>query len=166
MTGFEHVPHPRIAARSGQKPVKVADQHPAGSPYARFNTRVALATTRFVGSMTCAWAFLALSLVSLPAAVASRNVITIVGWVAQTCLQLVLLSVIMVGQNVQSSAADARAEQTFQDAEAMLHEAGQIQAHLLAQDAELADQSRQLGDLIDKTAAVIAAAGPPPAGGA
>jgi len=38
--------------------------------------------------------------------------------VAQTFLQLVLLSVIMVGQNVQAAAADKRAEATFHDASA------------------------------------------------
>ena len=61
----------------------------------------------------------------------------IVSWVAQTFLQLVLLSIIMVGQNVQASAADKRAEDTYKDAEAVLHEAIQIQAHLEAQDAVL-----------------------------
>ena len=43
----------------------------------------------------------------------------------------------MVGQNVQSAASDKRAEQTFLDAEAVLHEAQQIQAHLEAQDKVL-----------------------------
>jgi hypothetical protein len=57
--------------------------------------------------------------------------------IAQTFLQLVLLSIIIVGQNVQAAASDARAENTYQDAEAVLHEALQIQEHLLTQDAEL-----------------------------
>lgn len=162
MIEFEHIPHPRIAQRRTQKPVKVADQHPTGSAYARFNTKVALGVTKFVGSMTCAWVFLALSLISLPAAIASHNVITIVSWVAQTCLQLVLLSVIMVGQNVQAGAADARAEQTYQDAEAVLHEAAQIQEHLLAQDQELTGHRQQLEELIAKTAALTGDRTTPP----
>ena len=58
-------------------------------------------------------------------------------WIAQAFLQLVLLSIIIVGQNVQAAAADERAENTFQDAEAVLHEALQIQEHLLTQDREL-----------------------------
>jgi hypothetical protein len=49
----------------------------------------------------------------------------------------VLLSIIIVGQNVQAQASDERAESTYQDAEAVLHEALQIQEHLLAQDQEL-----------------------------
>ena len=44
----------------------------------------------------------------------------IIAWIAQTFLQLVLLSVIMVGQNVQSLAADARATNTYKDAETIL----------------------------------------------
>jgi hypothetical protein len=51
----------------------------------------------------------------------------------------VLLSIIIVGQNVQSAASDKRAEETYRDAEAVLQEAKQIQAHLLAQDKVLED---------------------------
>jgi hypothetical protein len=65
--------------------------------------------------MTCAYIFAALALVSLPAAILSNNVIVIVAWIAQTFLQLVLLSVIMVGQNVSSAAADDRSVKTFDD---------------------------------------------------
>ncbi|HEY6427417.1 MAG TPA: hypothetical protein VIX84_09300, partial [Acidimicrobiales bacterium] len=48
------------------------------------------------------------------------SVIALVAWIAQTFLQLVLLSVIMVGQNVQQLASDARAAKTFEDAEVIL----------------------------------------------
>jgi hypothetical protein len=68
-----------------------------------------------------------------------------VQWIAQTFLQLVLLSVIIVGQNiqaakavelarVQAAASDQRADQTFKDAEAILHECLQLQQHLMTQD--------------------------------
>ena len=137
MTGFEYVRHPHIAARAAAGPVKVADQHPTGNAYARFNTRIALRTTGFVGSMTCAWIFAAIALVSLPAALTSGDVIVIVAWIAQTFLQLVLLSVIMVGQNVQAGASDARSLATFQDAEALIHEMLAIHQHLSAQDENL-----------------------------
>src|SRR5437763_579412 len=80
--------------------------HPAG----RFNTWLALKITNSVGSMWCAYAFALLALVSLPAAIASRSPIVIVGWIAQTFLQLVLLPIIIVGQNVQAAASDARAQ--------------------------------------------------------
>lgn len=164
MSLYKHVPHPRVAARRRQGPVRVADQHPSGSAYARFNTRVALGTTGFVGSMNCAWLFLALSLISLPAAIQSGDVITIVSWVAQTCLQLVLLSVIMVGQNVQAAAADARSESTYQDAEAVLAETTAVQEHLAAQDAHLLGQDDKLAALIGRVDELIThlTAPPPP----
>src|ERR1035437_9941080 len=52
-------------------------------------------------------------------------------------LQLVLLSIIMVGQKVEGAAADTRADDTYRDAEAILHEALEIQKHLETQDALL-----------------------------
>ncbi len=58
--------------------------------------------TSVVGTMWCAIAFAILALVSLPDAIASGNLVMIVSWIAQTFLQLVLLSVIMVGQDLQS----------------------------------------------------------------
>jgi hypothetical protein len=76
----------------------------------RFNTWLAVKITKTVGSMWMAYAFAALTLISLPAAIASGNVIVIVAWIAQTFLQLVLLPIIIVGQNVIQAANDARAE--------------------------------------------------------
>src|SRR5450756_2147897 len=61
----------------------------------------------------------------------------LISWIAQTFLQLVLLSIIMVGQKVEGAAADTRADDTYKDAEAILHEALEIQKHLEAQDALL-----------------------------
>jgi hypothetical protein len=58
--------------------------------------------TGFVGTMWCAIAFAILALVSLPGALATGNLVTIISWIAQTFLQLVLLSVIMVGQDLQA----------------------------------------------------------------
>jgi hypothetical protein len=76
----------------------------------RINTRVALGITKRVGSMWCAYLFALLALISLPAAISSHDPIVIVAWIAQTFLQLVLLPIIIVGQNVQAAASDARAE--------------------------------------------------------
>ena len=137
MTLYRHVPHPRIARRQAEGPVKVGAQLPQGNAYTRFNTRVAIGVTRGVGSMTCAWAFAAIALISLPAAIASGSVIVIVAWIAQTFLQLVLLAVIMVGQGVQAAATDARSVQEFGDVEALLHGQGEQANHLDAQDAKI-----------------------------
>ncbi len=100
----------------------------------RFNTKVGLKITLVVGTMWCAYLFTVLALVSAPSAFKTGDSIIIVAWIAQTFLQLVLLPIIIVGQNVQAAAADARAEATYDDAAAVLEEAKQIQAH---QDAEL-----------------------------
>jgi len=137
MSIFEYVPHPRLAHMREHRPTKVADLLPTGTPIDRFNTWFALKITTAVGTMWCAYAFAAIALVSLPAALRSGQLIVIIAWIAQTFLQLVLLSIIIVGQNVQSAASDKRAEQTYLDAEAVLREAQQIQAHLLAQDTVL-----------------------------
>src|SRR5262249_29760048 len=80
------------------------------SPIGRFNTFIAVRITKVVGSMWCAYVFALLALISFPAAISSGNAIIIVGWIAQTFLQLVLLPIIIVGQNVQAAATDARAE--------------------------------------------------------
>ena len=135
---FTFAPHPHIALRKVQKPVKVADVMLKGdSPVGRFNRWLALKVTTAVGTMWCAYAFAILAIVSLPAAIASGNPVILVSWISQTFLQLVLLSIIIVGQNVQSAASDKRAEATYEDADAVLHTAVQIQEHLAAQDAEI-----------------------------
>jgi hypothetical protein len=77
--------------------------------FGRFNTRIAVVVTKSVGSMWCAYAFALISLVALPAAIMSHDPIIIVAWISQAFLQLVLLPIIIVGQNVQAQASDARA---------------------------------------------------------
>ena len=67
-----------------------------------FNRRFAEKITAGVSTMWCAYIFAAIALISLPAAIRTGDSLVIVAWVAQTFLQLVLLSIIMVGQ--QSSA--------------------------------------------------------------
>lgn len=103
------------------------------------NAKLAVFVTNVVGTMWCAYAFTFLSLLGLPAALHPGGE-GIVAWIAQTFLQLVLLSVIMVGQNVQSLAADARSENTFKDTEVILdrldiNTAGGLKAILDRMDA-------------------------------
>lgn len=144
MTIYQHIRHPRIAERRADRPVRVADMLPRGSAINRFNTKVAMVITRGVGSMWCAYAFALFDLISLPDAIRAGPA-AVVSWVAQTFLQLVLLSVIMVGQNVQAAAADKRAEATFHDASATLHEVAHLQGHLAAQDVLLTRIAEKLG---------------------
>ena len=130
---FQHVPHPRIAERAQHPPFRARDLLPHQRAIERFNTSLALKITGAVGTMWCAYVFAGLALVSLPEALHGGTGPT-VSWIAQTFLQLVLLSIIIVGQKVQGAASDKRSLETYKDAEAVLHEAMQIQAHLEAQD--------------------------------
>src|SRR5258708_12136331 len=52
-------------------------------------------------------------------------------------VQLLLIFIILLGQQVLGRTADKRAAQTFEDAEAILHDCEQIQNHLIAQDTPL-----------------------------
>jgi hypothetical protein len=66
------------------------------------NRKVAEKITTVVSTMWAAYFFAALALISLPAAIKTGNTLVIIGWIAQTFLQLVLLSIIMVGQKRSS----------------------------------------------------------------
>jgi hypothetical protein len=135
---FEHHHHPRTTAilEGTTAPVKVVDQLKRDSAIARFNAALAVKITSGIGSMWCAYVFALIALIGLPSAL-KLGTLGIVQWIAQTFLQLVLLSIIIVGQNIQASASDQRSENTYKDAEAVLHEAIEIQKHLEAQDAVL-----------------------------
>ena len=109
----KHIPHPRIEERSKIGPHLTEDEHVG------FNGRLAMLITNMVSTMWCAYLFAIIALISLPAAIEGGTA-TIVSWVAQTFLQLVLLSVIMVGQKVAARASDKQALQTFKDTEALL----------------------------------------------
>lgn len=120
----------------------------------RFNTRVAVKVTSTVGSMWCAYAFMLLALISLPAAIQSRNAIVIVGWIAQTFLQLVLLPIIIVGQNVQAAASDARAESD--------HETLQAIHTLTAEVHRIDEQQTTILNLLAEKANIVASGKPDP----
>ncbi len=134
---FHYHHHPRAIAHlegKAAKPPKVRDQLRTDTAVHRFNSRVGLLITLIVGTMWAAYLFAAIALVSLPSALSSHNLTIIVAWISSNFLQLILLPIIIVGQNIQAKASDKRAESTYEDAEAVLHEAMQIQEHLAAQD--------------------------------
>lgn len=110
--------------------------------FGRFNMRLALFITKIVGSMWCAYIFAILALISLPAAIASHDPIIIVAWIAQTFLQLVLLPIIIVGQNVQAEASDERA---LNDHDTL------VAIHTLADEIfKINEQQTKILDLLDK----------------
>jgi hypothetical protein len=131
-----------------------------------FNAKLALVITRSVGTMLCAYLFTVLALTSLPAILIQAEVlhksdvpniltkpglILIVAWIAQTFLQLVLLSIIMVGQSVQSTASDARAAKEFTDTETILD---RLDTHTAGGLREVLDAIQAFGGPAQTTPAV------------
>ena len=110
---IEHTAHTRLEERAKTGP------HLTKHETIGFNGRVAMLITNAVGTMWCAYLFALLALVSLPDALKAGTA-ALIAWIAQTFLQLVLLSVIMVGQKVSAAASDKQALQTYKDAEALL----------------------------------------------
>lgn len=134
---YHYTPHSWTKGRLddlSEPPLKTADQHSSGNAAERFNAWLAVKVTTGVGTMWCAYAFVLVACVSLPAAIESSSAVTMVSWISQTFLQLVLLSVVIVGQNILAASADKRAEATYNDANAVLPEAVMLQEHLQAQD--------------------------------
>jgi len=109
----------------------------------RFNTSFALLVTKSVGTMWAAYLFTALALISLPAAIATHSPIIIVAWIAQTFLQLVLLPIIIVGQNVISASQDARAEADHLTLTA-LHAMNVRQIEMLEQQRRILEQQHTI----------------------
>ena len=148
---YEYIRHPRASelARAGRATRTEDFRKPKSDGFfAKLNARFGLRVTLVVGTMWCAYAFTILALFALPDAIKQGTYFIIV-WLSSSFLQLVLLPIIIVGQNIQARAADKRAESTFKDAEAVLHEAVQIQAHLIEQDKQI-DLIAARDDLSDR----------------
>lgn len=105
------------------------------SKFSKFNNKVAVFLTNIVSTMWCAYIFALLALISLPAAI-HLGTAAIISWIAQTFLQLVLLSVIMVGQDVQSKKSEKRAVQDH--------------AMLIAELKEIKDMHADLHKVLEK----------------
>jgi uncharacterized membrane protein len=148
---FVHHPHPHTEKRRLQPPPKVSDQHIG------VNGRLGAAITKRVGTM---WAFYIAA-----ATMAAWMVLASFAWgplhkidpypfafllFLGNIVQLLLMFVIMVGQQVLGAASDKRAVVTYQDAEAILHECLQMQDHLTAQDRALARMIHRLEQLEGK----------------
>jgi hypothetical protein len=132
-------PHPRLEhLRSHNPPTahQVRRDRAGGSKVKAFNSRVALGITASVGTMWCAYIFAVIGIMGVTGALTGNvGLVLVVGAISGYFLQLFLLPVIIVGQNVQAAASDARAIATYENAVAILEEAHTIQKHLETQDA-------------------------------
>ncbi len=145
---YEYVRHPRLAELHLRPPIKIAQIRGVNHQnwIIRFNARFGLWITLIVGTMWCAYLFTVLALFALPDAIKQGTYFVVV-WLSSSFLQLVLLPIIIVGQNIQAKAADKRSEETYKDAEAVLKESEEIQKHLLAQDAAISSILERLQGL-------------------
>ena len=124
--------HPRLTHRKAEGVATRKAEHSG------FNGWLAITITNAVGTMWCAYAFTALALISLPNAIEGGTG-PLISWVAQTFLQLVLLSIIMVGQKVSAAASDKQAFQTYKDAEALLEISDELHRLMTLNNAMTAD---------------------------
>ncbi|MGH2497742.1 MAG: hypothetical protein ACRDIV_23820 [Ktedonobacteraceae bacterium] len=140
---FQHSPHPHQPRNVNE--VQKEEQATAG-----LNTRIAIGLTNGVGTMWTAYTFAVIAVVGLFAilGVFSPVVALLVAWASQTLIQLVLLPVIMVGQNVLGHKAELQSEEQFRTTMSTYHDIEQIMQHLSAQDAELLKQSHMIIHLL------------------
>jgi len=118
------------------------------SKISEFNTKLAAKITSGVSTMWCAYIFAALALISLPAALKTGDVVVIVAWVAQTFLQLVLLSIIMVGQNVASAAVEQKINETHEASLGEFELAKEARSIANQERAELKELSREMHQVL------------------
>ena len=142
---MEHRPR-LITSRS------VASTVHGGGTVGRFNSWLAVHVTKAVGTMWAAYVFVLISLVSFPQAVhafLSGDTFVGISWLSQSFLQLVLLPIIIVGQNVISASQDARAEADHITL-TTLHAINVRQLKMLEQQEEMLKQQRAILDLLEK----------------
>jgi len=160
MSLYTVVRHPRADDRPEHEP-----GYP-GDPEGTVNDRVAAWITTRAGSMWTVYACLVITAVWM--VLGSRPVLgfdpypypflLFLGNVAQ----LLLIFIILLGQQVLGRSADRRSTHTYEDAEAILVDCEQIQNHLIAQDTHLASCGAIDADEQEKLARAAERIGPPP----
>lgn len=78
---------------------------------ASINEKIAIFVTNLLGNMWTAYFFLFLAIVGFP--VNNPTPQAIVQWFSTTCIQLVALSVLALGQTIQNRHSELKAEQSF-----------------------------------------------------
>lgn len=116
----KHTPHPWIKERTAQGPHLTKHEHVG------INGKIASSVTLVIGTMWAAYLFTGLALVALPQALHEGSLTVLINWLSSNFLQLVLLPIIIVGQQIQAKASDKQAAQTYKDAEATLHLADEV----------------------------------------
>jgi hypothetical protein len=107
-----------------------------------FNERFAVWSVTSVATMACAYVFGVIALIALPQAIHDSfftngfQPLPLVTWLSQSFLQLVLLSIVMVGQDVRSRSIETRNVEQFQ---AVMETLTCIRTVLTDEDTEICD---------------------------
>ena len=142
-----------VAAPAEYKPrlvtaATVRHQLHGSSRVGEFNSRLAVGITKYVGTMWAAYVFAVIGITSLVGAVTGNIELTLLaGGLSSYFLQLVLLPIIMVGQNVISASQDARAEGDHLTLTA-LHTMNVRQLEMLEQQGKILDQQSQILEML------------------
>ncbi|HEY0757483.1 MAG TPA: hypothetical protein VGD98_26270 [Ktedonobacteraceae bacterium] len=122
--------------------------HAAEKAASGINQKIAIGLTKGVGTMVCAYIFAILAIIGFPGFSATPT--QYVQWISQTFIQLVMLSVIMVGQAVLGRKQELQADEQFNTTANTYHDIEQIMQHLSAQDEELLRHAKMLEHLLEK----------------
>lgn len=121
----------------------------------RLNTRLAVLITRSVGTMWAAYVFSVIGITSLVGAFTGNTSLALIaGGISSYFLQLVLLPVIIVGQNVISASQDARAEADHLTL-TTLHAINVQQLQMLQQQGQMLKQQQAILELLQKKGIVL-----------
>ena len=126
--------------------------HAAEVAASGINARIALTLTRAVGTMACAYLFALLACIGFPGLHATPA--QYVQWVSQTFIQLVMLSVIMVGQGLLSKKQEMQADEQYRTTVKTYHDMEQLARAQEQQGVELARQTTLLQSIQADTSAV------------
>jgi hypothetical protein len=123
------------------EPQNVNMLHEAEQTMAGFNQRLAVMLTGWVGSMECAWIFTGIAIIGLLGLLGLLNpfIFLLMQWLSQQFLQLVLLSVIMVGQAVLGRKSSIMADEQFHTTQDTYEDIKDIMKHLSAQDQKIVE---------------------------
>lgn len=139
---FHHEPHQH-------QPRNVNEVHAAER--LGINDRIAVWISKNVGTMICAYVFAFIGIASLVGALTGNALLAVTfGALSSYFLQLVLLPIIMVGQNVLSRHSELQADEMFNTTMSTYHDIEQVMQHLAAQDSELLRHARMLEHLLEK----------------
>jgi len=140
---FKHNPHPH-------QPRNVNALHKEEQAAEGLNTAVAVFLTTRVGTMWAAYSFSMLAIIGLLAIlnILPPVVALLIAWSSQTFIQLVMLPIIMVGQNVLGRKSELQADEAYNTTMRTYHDIEEIMQHLSAQDAELLKQSHMIIHLL------------------